>query len=84
MRGTARRRCSRSKRSLGARQVVDYTQEDFTQGEERYDLVFSEERWNTPVAQTLVRVVRSARFKEAIGALGGYDTAETGQEMWTS
>jgi molybdate-binding protein/DNA-binding transcriptional regulator YhcF (GntR family) len=52
--------------------------------QERYDLVFSEERWNTPVAQTLVRVVRSARFKEAIGALGGYDTAETGQEMWTS
>jgi NADPH:quinone reductase-like Zn-dependent oxidoreductase len=27
-------------RSLGADQVIDYTQEDFTQGEQRYDLIF--------------------------------------------
>ena len=27
-------------RSLGANHVIDYTQEDFTQGEERYDLIF--------------------------------------------
>jgi NADPH:quinone reductase-like Zn-dependent oxidoreductase len=27
-------------RSIGADRVIDYTQEDFTQGEERYDLVF--------------------------------------------
>ena len=36
--------CSPSKvelvRSLGALHVIDYTQVDFTQGEERYDLVF--------------------------------------------
>jgi molybdate-binding protein/DNA-binding transcriptional regulator YhcF (GntR family) len=52
--------------------------------QERYDLVIPEETWNTPAAQALVRVVRSARFKEAIVALGGYDTAQTGREMWTS
>lgn len=27
-------------RSLGADRVIDYTQEDFTQGEQRYDLIF--------------------------------------------
>jgi NADPH:quinone reductase-like Zn-dependent oxidoreductase len=27
-------------RSIGADQVIDYTQEDFTQGESRYDLIF--------------------------------------------
>jgi NADPH:quinone reductase-like Zn-dependent oxidoreductase len=27
-------------RSIGADQVIDYTQEDFTQGEQRYDLIF--------------------------------------------
>ncbi|MEI6171485.1 MAG: NAD(P)-dependent alcohol dehydrogenase, partial [bacterium] len=36
--------CSTSKqslvRSIGADHVIDYTQEDFTQGEKRYDLVF--------------------------------------------
>jgi molybdate-binding protein/DNA-binding transcriptional regulator YhcF (GntR family) len=52
--------------------------------QERYDLVFPERVWNTPMAQTLVQVVRSARFKEATVALGGYDTAQMGQEMWIS
>jgi len=49
---------------------------------ERYDLVFPVEVWETPAAQALVKVVRSPQFKEAVAALGGYDTAETGQETW--
>lgn len=49
---------------------------------ERYDLVFTEEVWETRTAQALTKVVRSPRFKEAVAALGGYDTAETGQETW--
>ncbi len=28
-------------RSIGADQVIDYTQEDFTQNEQRYDLIFA-------------------------------------------
>ncbi len=51
---------------------------------ERYDLVIPEAVWALPATQALVRVVRSNRFQEAISALGGYDTAETGQETWVS
>lgn len=52
--------------------------------QERYDLVFPEAVWNTAQAQALVEVVRSARFAEALADLSGYDTAQTGQEMWVS
>ncbi|MCP4542238.1 MAG: GntR family transcriptional regulator [Chloroflexi bacterium] len=51
---------------------------------ERYDLVLSEAAWSLPTGQALVKVVRSDRFQETISALGGYDTAETGQETWVS
>lgn len=50
--------------------------------QERYDLVVLEATWNTPAVQALVEVVRSSRFQEAVIALGGYDTTETGQEIW--
>ena len=50
--------------------------------QERYDLVFPEAAWEAPAAQALVRVLRSPRFKEAVAALGGYDTAGTGRETW--
>ena len=50
--------------------------------QERYDLVFPEEVWETPAVQALVKVVRSPQFKETVVALGGYDTTQTGQETW--
>jgi putative molybdopterin biosynthesis protein len=50
--------------------------------QEPYVLVFPETVRHSPVGQALVRVIRSARFKEAVLALGGYDTAQTGQETW--
>ncbi|MEE8392538.1 MAG: substrate-binding domain-containing protein [Anaerolineae bacterium] len=49
---------------------------------ERYDLVLTETVWNLAAAQALIAVVRSNRFREAVAAFGGYDTSETGQEMW--
>jgi molybdate-binding protein/DNA-binding transcriptional regulator YhcF (GntR family) len=52
--------------------------------QERYDLVFPEATWNAPAAQALVKVIRSSHFKEAVVALGGYDTSETGRETWIS
>jgi putative molybdopterin biosynthesis protein len=47
---------------------------------ERYDLVFSETVWGSSTAEAVAVIVRSPRFKEAVVALGGYDTTETGQE----
>lgn len=51
---------------------------------ERYDLVFPEAVWGLPAAQALVEVIRSPRFEEAVVALGGYDTSETGKEWCIS
>ena len=49
---------------------------------ERYDIVLPEAAWNSPAVQALVTVVRTSRFQEAILALSGYDTSETGQVAW--
>ena len=51
---------------------------------ERYDLVLPEGLWEAPGAQALIDVIRSPHFKEAIVELGGYDTSETGREVWVS
>ncbi|GAB4549659.1 MAG: hypothetical protein Kow0063_44490 [Anaerolineae bacterium] len=50
--------------------------------QERYDLVFLEATWHTPAAAAVLKVLHSPHFKEAVVGLGGYDTAETGQETW--
>ena len=52
--------------------------------EERYDLVLLESVWRSSPAQALVEAARSSRFKEAVFALGGYDTSDTGQVTWVS
>lgn len=52
--------------------------------QECYQLAFPERVWRSGNAQSLAHTIRSARFKEAVVALGGYDTTETGQETWVS
>ena len=52
--------------------------------QERYDLAFPEAVWGSPAAQALVEIIRTANFAEAVSAMGGYDTAETGKETWVS
>jgi putative molybdopterin biosynthesis protein len=49
--------------------------------EERYDLLISEEVFNTPMIQALLELIRTDAFKEAVVALGGYSTRETGSEV---
>jgi putative molybdopterin biosynthesis protein len=51
---------------------------------ERYELVFLKDTWHSPAAQTLINIVRSHHFQQAVDDLGGYDTTETGQERWVS
>jgi molybdate-binding protein/DNA-binding transcriptional regulator YhcF (GntR family) len=52
--------------------------------QECYQLAFPERVWRSAAAQSLANIIRSARFKEAVVALGGYETTETGQETWVS
>ncbi|MCL5735854.1 MAG: GntR family transcriptional regulator [Actinobacteria bacterium] len=48
---------------------------------ERYDLVIPAELWETAPFQALRSVIGSGAFKEAVAALGGYNTSETGSEI---
>ncbi len=47
-------------------------------GQERYDLVIPEENWASPEVGALRDVVGSAKFKDAVLDMGGYDVSQTG------
>ncbi len=49
---------------------------------ERYDLVVPETAFDDPRFKTLLEVVRSREFQEAVEALGGYDLKDCGKIMW--
>ncbi len=49
---------------------------------ERYDIVIPQEVWDCPGCRALVETIRSAEFRAAVKALGGYETEETGRERW--
>jgi molybdate-binding protein/DNA-binding transcriptional regulator YhcF (GntR family) len=52
--------------------------------QERYDLVIPAELWGTPALRTLVDLVHSDRFREAVSALDGYEPiADIGVETIT-
>ncbi len=52
--------------------------------QERYDLAWLESTWHSPAGQTLIGLVRSDSFRQAVRELGGYETAETGREQWVA
>jgi len=49
---------------------------------ERYDLVMSQHIYDSPPIRDLIEWIRSAEGREAISALGGYDTSNTGDVSW--
>jgi putative molybdopterin biosynthesis protein len=46
---------------------------------EEYDVVFLKDFFDSDMGQTLVEVIRSSGFKEAVEKLDGYDTSQTGK-----
>jgi putative molybdopterin biosynthesis protein len=46
---------------------------------ERYDLVVKKEDFDTPEVTTLLKILRSERFKNEFKAIGGYDISDIGK-----
>lgn len=64
---------------LGVRSAANALGLDFVPlAEERYDLLIPEELFDTPMLRTVLDVITSARFRQAVEARGGYSTRETG------
>lgn len=53
-------------------------------GEERYDLLISQELWENPVMETLLTIIKSDSFKEQVKELGGYSTELSGQILYSN
>ena len=46
---------------------------------ERYDLVVKAEHFNTPEATTMLRILRSEKFRNEFRSIGGYDIGDMGR-----
>ena len=51
-------------------------------GDEQYDLLMRRSFYESPTGATLLAVIRSAEFKQAMQSLGGYDTGATGEILY--
>ncbi len=56
-------------RSLGANAVIDYTKEDFTEKDERYDLIFN-------AVGKMISGLSNSQFKKALSPGGSYVSIE--------
>jgi len=52
--------------------------------QESYDLIVPEQRWQSPDIQTLVEIMQSAAFMQAVETLKGYDPTTAGEVTWIS
>ncbi len=74
----------RASAGLGVQAAANALGLDFVPvGTEEYDLVIAEEYWNDLRVEALLDVIRSAAFKNAVSALGGYGVDRTGELLWT-
>ena len=51
-------------------------------GDEQYDLLLLRSFYESPAGATLLSVIRSEEFKQAMESLGGYDTGATGEVLF--
>jgi putative molybdopterin biosynthesis protein len=49
---------------------------------EQYDLLFSRSFFESECGERLMRVLQSAAFKDAVAALGGYDSSDSGKLLY--
>jgi putative molybdopterin biosynthesis protein len=49
---------------------------------EQYDLLFSRPFYESECGERLMRVLQSAAFKDAVAALGGYDSSDSGKLLY--
>ncbi|MBI2539624.1 MAG: molybdopterin biosynthesis protein, partial [Deltaproteobacteria bacterium] len=69
--------------ALGVRSAANALGLDFIPvGEEQYDLLFWRPFFESEKGEKLLQVIRSADFKKAVSALGGYDTHSTGEILY--
>jgi NADPH:quinone reductase-like Zn-dependent oxidoreductase len=59
-------------RSLGADHVIDYTEEDFTRGEQRYDVILDNILNHPPSATARVLTPTGTLIPNSIGNKGGF------------
>jgi NADPH:quinone reductase-like Zn-dependent oxidoreductase len=59
-------------RSLGADHVIDYAEEDFTRGEQRYDLILDNVMNHPPTATARVLTPTGMLIPNSIGTKGGF------------
>lgn len=59
-------------RSLGADQVIDYTQEDFTRGQQRYNLILDNVMNHPPTATARALTPTGMLIPNSIGNTGGF------------
>jgi NADPH:quinone reductase-like Zn-dependent oxidoreductase len=59
-------------RSLGADHVVDYTEEDFTRGEQRYDIILDNVMNHPPSATARVLTPTGTLIPNSVGTKGGF------------
>ena len=58
-------------RSLGADHVIDYTQEDFTRGERRYDVILDNVMNHPPSATARALTATGTFIPNSVGSTGG-------------
>jgi putative molybdopterin biosynthesis protein len=49
---------------------------------EKFDLVIPLEKYQRPLFKTLVGIIQCEEFKKIVDAMGGYDTAQTGETIF--